>query len=225
MTTPLLALAAALLLWTPHRPAAARLRRLFDMPKRSPPRITRAVAVGVATGASASALAHPLAGLAAGPAAWLLVHRLRRGRAPTLGFTTAAGFDLLAACLAAGMPVPTAVRVVAGHFPPHVAAALTGAADLLALGAAPRDAWSAVACPEIAPLARGASRSARSGTALADLARGLARRAREQAVDAAEARAQRAAVLIAGPLGLCFLPAFLCLGIAPVVIGMATTLL
>ena len=39
--------------------------------------------------------------------------------------------------------------------------------------------------------------------------------------DAAEARAQRAGVLIAAPLGLCFLPAFLVLGVAPVVIGLA----
>ena len=40
-------------------------------------------------------------------------------------------------------------------------------------------------------------------------------------LDSAQARAQRAAVLITGPLGLCFLPAFLVLGIAPVVIGLA----
>jgi pilus assembly protein TadC len=39
--------------------------------------------------------------------------------------------------------------------------------------------------------------------------------------EAAEARAQRAGVLIAAPLGLCFLPAFLVLGVVPVVIGLA----
>ncbi len=37
--------------------------------------------------------------------------------------------------------------------------------------------------------------------------------------------AERAGVLIAGPLGLCFLPAFLCLGIVPVVLGLAGRLL
>ncbi len=31
------------------------------------------------------------------------------------------------------------------------------------------------------------------------------------------------AVLIAGPLGLCFLPAFVCLGIVPVVAGWPVT--
>jgi pilus assembly protein TadC len=35
------------------------------------------------------------------------------------------------------------------------------------------------------------------------------------------AAAERAGVLIAGPLGLCFLPAFVCLGIVPVVAGLA----
>ena len=35
------------------------------------------------------------------------------------------------------------------------------------------------------------------------------------------AAADRAGVLIAGPLGLCFLPAFVCLGIVPVVAGLA----
>jgi hypothetical protein len=41
----------------------------------------------------------------------------------------------------------------------------------------------------------------------------------------AAATAERAAVLIAGPLGLCFLPAFVCLGIVPVVAGLAGHLL
>jgi hypothetical protein len=44
---------------------------------------------------------------------------------------------------------------------------------------------------------------------------------RAELVDGAQASAQRAGVLITGPLGLCFLPAFLVLGIAPVVAGLA----
>lgn len=41
----------------------------------------------------------------------------------------------------------------------------------------------------------------------------------------AAATGERAAVLIAGPLGLCFLPAFVCLGIVPVVAALARDLL
>ncbi|MFE3028477.1 type II secretion system F family protein, partial [Nocardia tengchongensis] len=48
-----------------------------------------------------------------------------------------------------------------------------------------------------------------------------AERRRGELEDAAAARAERAGVLIGGPLGLCFLPAFLCLGIVPVVLGLA----
>ena len=54
------------------------------------------------------------------------------------------------------------------------------------------------------------------------MARTEGTRLRAELLDSAQARAQRAAVLITGPLGLCFLPAFLVLGITPVVIGLAT---
>lgn len=57
--------------------------------------------------------------------------------------------------------------------------------------------------------------------AIDELAAGL----RALAIDRAEIRAQRAGVLITGPLGLCFLPAFFCLGVVPVVIGLADQLL
>jgi Flp pilus assembly protein TadB len=140
-------------------------------------------------------------------------------------FGLAAGWDLLAACLRSGMPVPTAVLAVVDQLPRDVGQALRATADLLALGADPVAAWApALAHPATAELARGARRTARSGTALAGVAAGLAANIRRSASDAAEARAQRAGVLITGPLGLCFLPAFVCLGILPVVAGLATQL-
>lgn len=49
----------------------------------------------------------------------------------------------------------------------------------------------------------------------------LAARSRDDAADDARAAAERASVLIAGPLGGCYLPAFVCLGIVPVVAGLA----
>jgi pilus assembly protein TadC len=75
--------------------------------------------------------------------------------------------------------------------------------------------------PSAAPFARAAARSAATGAALARTARAESSRVRAALTDAAEARAQRAGVLIAAPLGLCFLPAFLVLGVVPVVIGLA----
>ena len=42
--------------------------------------------------------------------------------------------------------------------------------------------------------------------------------------DAAVATAERAGVLIAAPLALCFLPAFMLLGLVPVVVGLGRTM-
>jgi hypothetical protein len=75
--------------------------------------------------------------------------------------------------------------------------------------------------PALATFARAAGRSAGTGSALAQVARAEAGRIRATLLDTAQAKAQRAAVLITAPLGLCFLPAFLVLGIAPVVVGLA----
>jgi pilus assembly protein TadC len=91
------------------------------------------------------------------------------------------------------------------------------------LGADHATAWSN---PNLPPdnhteaLMRLARRSATSGAALADGVAELAEQSRHEAADAAHAAAERASVLIAGPLGLCYLPAFLCLGIIPVVAGL-----
>ncbi len=140
----------------------------------------------------------------------------------------ASSLDVLAVCLGAGMAVSTAAAATAASAPPKLGAVLRRAADLLALGSDPGVAWSI--SPELAPdsvdtqidsLLRLARRSASSGAALADGVAELADQSRHDAAQAATAAAERAGVLIAGPLGLCFLPAFVCLGIVPVVAGLA----
>ncbi|OBG33624.1 hypothetical protein A5672_23855 [Mycobacterium alsense] len=140
----------------------------------------------------------------------------------------ASSLDVLAVCLEAGMAVPTAAAATAASAPPKLACVLRRAADLLALGADPAVAWAispdARAGPvdtQIEALLRLARRSASSGAALAAGVAELADQSRHEAAHAAAAAAERAGVLIAGPLGLCFLPAFVCLGIVPVVAGLA----
>jgi pilus assembly protein TadC len=140
----------------------------------------------------------------------------------------ASSLDVLAVCLAAGMAVSTAAAAAAPSAPPKLARVLRRAADLLALGADPSVAWSI--SPDLPAgsvdaqtdaLLRLARRSASSGAALAGGVAELADQSRHEAAHAAAAAAERAGVLIAGPLGLCFLPAFVCLGIVPVVAGLA----
>ena len=127
-------------------------------------------------------------------------------------------------CLSAGMTVSAAAAATAPFAPPSLGALLRRAAGLVALGADPETAWEVGAvdaddtCVALARLAR---RSASSGAALADGAAELAEQFRQGVTHRATAAAERAGVLIAGPLGLCFLPAFVCLGIVPVVAGLA----
>lgn len=139
----------------------------------------------------------------------------------------AAALDVFAACLRAGMAVSTAAAAVAEAAPPALSLVLRRGADLLALGADANRAWAEPADPaaggddHVRAYLRMARRSAASGSALAHGVDDLAATLRAEAADAAGARAERAAVLIAGPLGLCYLPAFICLGIVPVIAGLA----
>jgi pilus assembly protein TadC len=148
-------------------------------------------------------------------------HRPARSGDP---LAAASSFDVLAACLRSGMAVSTAAAATAQSAPAELARLLNRAADLLALGADPATAWSdrhLTKDDHAVALLRLARRSAASGAALANGVAELAEQARHDAADSASAAAERASVLIAGPLGVCYLPAFLCLGIVPVVAGLA----
>jgi Flp pilus assembly protein TadB len=208
------------------RPTASAVRRPIGPP------LPLAAAVGVALvpavlggGVGGLLLGLPVGLLVFACTRWLLRVAPQRHSAPD-PLRLAGCWDLLAACLRGGLPVPVAVQAISAEAPAAAADALRQTAELLALGADPVAAWEpALAEPVTAELARGARRSARSGAALASVAEGLAASVRAAADDLAEARAQRAAVAVTGPLGLCFLPAFLCVGVVPVVIGLATRLM
>lgn len=147
----------------------------------------------------------------------------RRDRTEVDPLAAASALDIFAVCLSAGMAVSTAAAVTAPSAPAGLREVLQRAADLLALGADADTAWSvsAQSDPVCESLVRLARRSAVSGAALAQGVAELAEQARQAAAHRADASAERAGVLIAGPLGLCFLPAFVCLGIVPVVAGLA----
>lgn len=136
----------------------------------------------------------------------------------------ASALDVFGACLSSGMAVASAACATAPTAPRSLAVVLERAGQLLALGADAETAWSHPADAHddhVETLCRLARRSAASGTALAQAVRELADQSRQDAADAAKGAAERASVLIAGPLGLCYLPAFVCLGLVPVVVGLA----
>lgn len=152
---------------------------------------------------------------------WLRARPPRGRPEPTLPLT----LDLIAVALRSGQPLDRAV-LAAAPAAGTLAAELTRVARLLQLGADPADAWAPLARhPALEPVAALARRSAASGIRLASGFDTLATELRAQERERGSARAHRAGVLAAAPLGLCFLPAFVCLGIVPALIGLATHLL
>jgi Flp pilus assembly protein TadB len=205
------------------RPAA---RQRVSMP---PAVRRRAVAALVALGCLA-ALGWERGALVAAAAALAVTALLRRGEAaparieisPDLALT----LDLVAVALRAGQPLDRALVLAAQADQAGSGATLTRVGGLLRLGADPAEAWASVAHdPVLAPVAAAGVRSAASGVRLAAEFENLAADVRSQLQSAAQSRAARAGVLVAAPLGLCFLPAFVCLGIVPTVVGVAGSVL
>ncbi|NUP22943.1 MAG: hypothetical protein HOZ81_44175 [Streptomyces sp.] len=130
--------------------------------------------------------------------------------------------DLLAACIAAGAGPVIAAQAVGEALGGPVGDALARGAAEVRLGGEPGEAWRRLASmPGAAALARLLERADVSGLPAAGPVARLASEARADWTRAATERARRAAVMVSAPVGLCFLPAFISVGVAPVVIGLA----
>nr|WP_245769965.1 type II secretion system F family protein [Streptomyces radiopugnans] len=134
--------------------------------------------------------------------------------------------ELLAACLAAGSAPGEAAGAVGGSVGGPLGEGLVRASAELRLGGDPVAVWARLGeLPGAAGLARCLERAGTTGVPAVEPVGRLAAECRAQRARAATERARRAAVLVTGPLGLCFLPAFLLAGVVPVVIGLARSLL
>ncbi|MGY9068541.1 type II secretion system F family protein [Streptomyces sp. CAS3] len=130
--------------------------------------------------------------------------------------------DLLAACIAAGAGPVVAAQAVGEALGGPVGQALARGAAEVRLGGTPADAWHGLAVlPGAGALARLLERADESGLPAAAPVARIASDTRAEWGRTATARARRAAVLISAPVGLCFLPAFVAIGVLPVVIGLA----
>jgi Flp pilus assembly protein TadB len=166
-----------------------------------------ATMLGVATGA----LAAPGVAASAG--------RRRRLAASARALPRVA--DLLAAGLQAGLPLPAAAdevaRVVDESTARQLRRLVVGLRSPADGGADRVDGWWR--------LERAVVRAGERGAPLADVLTALATDERERARWAAEEAARRAGVRAVGPLVACFLPAFVLVGVVPVVVGVAGTVL
>jgi Flp pilus assembly protein TadB len=163
-----------------------------------------------------------LIGAAVAPVAVAIVRRLHERAPPTRpNASLALTLDLVAVALRAGQPLDAALALAAEPATPP-GLLLLRVAGLLRLGADAEQAWQlAEDDPVLARVAATGRRSAMSGTRLAGGFERLAIDLREELRAGAQARAHRVGALAAAPLGLCFLPAFVCLGIVPIIVGIA----
>ncbi|MER6346188.1 type II secretion system F family protein [Streptomyces sp. NPDC001595] len=209
-------------------PAAKARFRVPDAVRRLLPEVGVTGAAWVLVGGGLGVVVGVLAAVAV--RRWRRWER-QRGRRTAAGATPdvrAAGrqvplaADLVAACVAAGAaPVPAAQAVGEALGGPVGRALARGAAEVR-LGGEPGEAWRALgALPGAEGLARLLERADVSGLPAAGPAARLAADARAAWGRSATVRARRAAVLVTAPVGVCFLPAFLAVGVLPVVIGMA----
>jgi pilus assembly protein TadC len=152
--------------------------------------------------------------------------RAARARRARLSADVPAAADLLAACLVAGSGLETAAGAVADAVGGPLGDRLWATVSTLRLGGDPVACWRALEDDApLAPLARALARAAASGAPVADVVSRLAEEQRRDRRWAAEAAARRVGVQSVAPLGVCFLPAFVLLGIVPVVAGIAQLVL
>lgn len=126
--------------------------------------------------------------------------------------------DLLVEALAAGCPPGPAIKATGHAIGGPLGRALLEASAASAVGADPVRAWSELSAePAARPLVRALIAATTRGAAPGPVLQRVARDARDTARWAGEARARSLGARAAAPLGLCFLPAFVLLGVVPIV--------
>ena len=183
---------AACLMWAGRGMAGQRLRHLLPVP-----------AAG---------------GRRQGPAGSLEA-RSRGG--PGLADTTMM-LELVAAMLDAGASIGRALELVAVSASDRYGNALRPVVSALAIGADWDTAWrsSAVRLPEILELRDALGFAALTGAPSSAILYAQAARLRRERFRTAEKRAASLGVKLVVPLGVCSLPAFICLGVVPVLLAL-----
>ncbi|MFD0867262.1 type II secretion system F family protein, partial [Tessaracoccus lubricantis] len=129
--------------------------------------------------------------------------------------------DFLSVCLDAGQPMRSAVEAVAAVSPAATRGVLREVGAQLALGRAGPDAWERLRPhPVWGRAAADIARAERSGTSLSGVLRVHAEDARQEARDQSLKAARTVGVRSVVPLMVCFLPAFILIGVVPIVAGL-----
>ena len=188
------------------------------------------VFVGVAAAALLVALFGAVGGVvAAGTGAFLWFRsRERRKRPERLPVTDELPvlIGLLASGIRAGATLPACLTAVSGAARGGLGEELAAVSEQLRLGAEPALAWRRSALPEpLVEVGRDLARAAETGAPVADLLDRHVADLRRRSKARTTARIERMGVLVVAPLGLCFLPAFILVGVVPMAADLLTAAL
>ncbi|WLQ07289.1 type II secretion system F family protein [Arthrobacter oryzae] len=138
---------------------------------------------------------------------------------------TAMMLELIGAMLDAGSGIGRALELIAHSASPEYHRSLRPVVSALAIGADWETAWrsSESRTPELLVLRQALGFAALTGAPSSAILYAQAARLRRERYRAAEKRAAALGVRLVVPLGLCSLPAFICLGVVPVLLAMLPT--
>jgi pilus assembly protein TadC len=215
----------------PSPPLRHGWRSRIDAGRRAEVRLGLRLWLGIGAGLAALALLLERVGWVA----WLVavvvgavvsevLTRLESGRAKryrrALVLQTPQVLDLLAATLTAGLPLRLATAAVVRACPGPVADTLASVLRQIDLGVSDVEAWrTLIRHPQWGAVAADLARSVESGTMLTGSLSVHADEARAERAAAVEIAARQVGVRSVLPLMLCFIPAFLLLGIVPTVVS------
>lgn len=206
--------------WVVFRPRPDEERK--DSPRRrgrpAGP-VVRFAASAIAVAATTTLLGMVAGAVVLGGAFWLWWRGARARVAPArLPVTTDLPvlIGLIGSGIRAGATLPACLAAVSEAARGPLGEELAAVAERLRLGAEPASAWHLSALPDpLVAVGRDLARAADTGAPVADLLDRHVSDLRRSLRARATARVERLGVLVVAPLGLCFLPAFVLIGLVP----------
>lgn len=223
---------AALLLPAPPRPVRlgrGRTRRTDPRGWLERHRLLWSCLAGLGAAVFLGGPLGPVAGVAGAAGAWVAIGRAEppaeARRREALRRDLPHVVHLFATALSSGAAPTEALAVVAAALPGPAAEPLAAVHARLSLGLDPVRVWEGLGSESgLAPLGRAVARAHVTGAPVQRSVERLAEELGRAARSAVEDRARAVGVRAALPLGLCLLPAFLLIGIVPLVAALLSTL-
>lgn len=148
-----------------------------------------------------------------------------RQRAAAISADLPVALSLIGAAVAAGRSAESALALVAHHLHGPLGSELQSVARQLMRSSDLHHVWRHLDSPVLHSVARAFARSSDSGSSIVLAIARSAEDVRKERQESKKIAASRVAVKTAAPLGVCFLPAFLLVGIVPMILGVSAGVL